>query len=251
MHCETRRLVPGAKYAALFLHGIVGTPNHFRQLMPLEDLVPENWSVINVRYPGHGGNVLDFGRSGMDQWRCHAYDAFEDLARNHEKVLIVGHSMGTLFALQLAVENPDKTGALFLLAVPMRPWPRPVIVSHCLRLVFHRIREDHPWEAAFQRACGVSPSVLVWRYLSWIPGLLELFGEICRTQKIMGNLRVPCFAWQSEKDELVGRKTTSVLKSAGNMEIRELTESTHFYYAPEEAEQVRAEFAHWIKKVSG
>ena len=30
-HFETRRILPGAKNAVLFLHGIVGTPNHFRE----------------------------------------------------------------------------------------------------------------------------------------------------------------------------------------------------------------------------
>ena len=42
---ETVRIVPGAKTVALMIHGICGTPNHFRALVPLEDAVAEDWSV--------------------------------------------------------------------------------------------------------------------------------------------------------------------------------------------------------------
>lgn len=56
-HREYVRIVPGAKTAVLFMHGIVGTPNHFRDLLPLVDLVPDDWSVYNVLLPGHGGTV--------------------------------------------------------------------------------------------------------------------------------------------------------------------------------------------------
>lgn len=248
-HSETRKLVPGAKYAVLFLHGIVGTPNHFRVVLPLEELVPEGWSVYNLRYPGHGGDVSGFGKSGMDQWRSHAKAAFSELAACHEKILIVGHSMGTLFAMQMALEQPEKVGALLLVAAPMRPWMRIFGVVNCLRLAFNCIREDHPLEVATRNVCGVEPTPLVWRYIPWIPRFFELFAEIFRTERIMGELKVPCIAFQSLKDELVSNLAAPVLRKSGVMEVRELPNSTHFYYAPEEAEQVRRCFLDMIKKV--
>ena len=44
-HQEYRRIVPGADMAVLMIHGIVGTPHHFDNLLPL---IPENWSVVNL-----------------------------------------------------------------------------------------------------------------------------------------------------------------------------------------------------------
>ena len=248
-HFETKRLVPGAKNAVLFLHGIAGSPNQFRLLMPLEDMVPENWSVFNIRYPGYGGSVTEFGRSNMNQWRDYARQTFLELAEAHEQVLVVGHSMGTLFSMQLALKYPEKTGGLFLLNVPLRPWPRLYFIPNCLRLAFRMIREDHPREACFQIACGVNPSARVWQYISWIPRVFELFGEIIRTEKVMGGLTVPCIAFQSRKDDLVSNLTAPVLRKSGVMEVRELENSTHFFYAPGEKEAVGAEFEKWIKKV--
>ena len=249
-HHETRRLIPRAKYAVLFLHGIVGTPNQFRLLMPLEELVPEGWSVFNLRYPGHGGEVRDFGMSGMEQWRGYAREAFLELADTHEKVLIAAHSMGTLFAMQLALEFPEKVSSLFLLNVPMRPMPRLFFAANCLRLAFGRIREDHPREACFRTACGVTPTMLVWRYIPWIPRIIELFAEIGQTEKVMANLTVPCIAWQSGCDDLVSNRSAQVLWKSGIMEVRELPDSTHFYYAPKEKASVCEAFKNEFKKSS-
>lgn len=241
-HDETRRIVPGAKNAVLFLHGIAGTPNQFRLLMPLEELIPVDWTVYNIRYPGYGGDVRDFGRSNMDQWRGYARSAFLELAENHEKILIVGHSMGTLFAMQLALEFPEKVSELFLLNVPMRPMPRLFFVPNCLRLAFGRIRQDRPLEACFEKACGVTPTPLVWRYIRWIPRVFELFGEIYRTEKVMGNLTVPCVAWQSKKDDLVSNRSAAVLRKSGVMEVQELPDSTHFHYPATDCQQVQRDF---------
>ena len=241
-HPETRRILPEAKNAVLFLHGIVGTPNHFRIVLPLEELVPEDWSLINVRYPGHGGDVGGFGRSRMDQWRAHAREAFLELAGTHEKIAIVGHSMGTLFALQLALEFPEKISFLLLVAVPLRPWVRLFGAVNCLRLAFGRIREDHPMEVATQNVCGVTTTPWVWKYIPWVPRFFELFGEIYRTERRMGELKVPCTTWQSRKDELVSNRSSAVLTKSGVMEVRELTGSSHFYYAPEDCEKIQKAF---------
>ena len=235
----------------LFLHGIVGTPNHFRTLIPLEHTVPEGWSVINVRYPGHGADVKAFGKSDMDQWRDHARGAFLELAENHEKILIVGHSMGTLFAIQLALEFPETVSGLFLLNVPLRPWLRLFGLVNCLRLAFNRIREGRPLENATQKACGITTTPLVWKYIPWIPRFLELFREIYRTEQRMDSLKVPCIAWQSKKDELVSNLTAGVLRKSGVMEVRELEESSHFYYMPEDASRILRELENRIKKISG
>lgn len=248
-HFETRRLVSGAKYAVLFIHGIVGTPNHFRIVLPLEELVPETWSVYNIRQPGHGGTVEDFGRSNLGQWRGHAKAAFDELAKHHEKVVIVGHSLGTLFAMQIALEHPEKVAQLFLVAAPMRPWVRAFGAANCVKLAFGWIREDRPLEVATRNVCGVTTTKKLWKYIPWLPRFFELFMEIARTEKVMGNLKVPCISWQSKKDELVSNFSTAVLKKSGVMEVHELENSTHFYYAPGDMKLLQTEFLKCIKKV--
>ena len=87
------------KYAVLMIHGIVGSPAHFRALYPA---IPENWTVHNILLDGHGKGVSDFSRSSMQKWQTQVERAMEDLLSRHEQVLIIAHSMGTLLALELA-----------------------------------------------------------------------------------------------------------------------------------------------------
>lgn len=247
-HAETRKLVSGAGNAVLFIHGIAGTPNHFVTQIPLVDLVPENWSMYNLLLDGHGGRAADFSRSSMEKWKTQVWAAFRELSGTHDHVLIAAHSMGTLFAIRLALEYPEKIPELFLIAVPMRPWVRLFGAVNCLRLVFGKIREDHSFEVATRNACGVTTTRKLWQYMGWIPRFLELFGEIARTERVMGDLRVPCTAFQSKKDELVSNLASRVLEKSGVVEIVDLHKSSHFYYHPDDQKTVRECFENCIKK---
>ena len=112
------RPVAGADTAALFIHGIVGTPAHFQDLLPL---IPDNWSIFNLLLDGHGKNVEDFSRTSMKKWRAQVSAQLQKILQTHQKVLIVAHSMGTLFASREAIRYPDRVKGLFLLAVPLTP----------------------------------------------------------------------------------------------------------------------------------
>lgn len=241
-HEPTVRIVPGADTAVLFLHGILGTPKHFRDILPAESLVPSEWSVYNILLDGHGKGVEDFSRTSMKKWREQVWKVFSELSWTHERIILVGHSMGTLFSIQLAAEHPDKVKQLFLLAVPMRPWMRWFGIVNMLRMPFGLIREDHPVEAATKEVCGVGTSWKLWKYLGWIPRFLELFAEIGRTEKKLSDLKVPCVAYQSERDELVSNLTRRVLERSGKIQIRYLPDSTHFYYAPDDKKRIVNDF---------
>lgn len=245
-HTAYKRIVPGADTAVLFIHGIVGSPDHFRLLIPLEQLIPENWSVHNLLLPGHGGSVADFASSSMENWRNYVRTAFEELAMQHEQVIIVAHSMGTLFALQLGVEYAQKVSFLFLLGVPLRPHLRPSMMFDSIRMVFGILPQNHVlWKAG-----SVSLTGKLWKYLSWLPRYLELFGEIGRTEKLLPHLKVPCVAWQSGLDELVSNASGRILEGSRVVEVRNLSQSTHYTYTPADRSAILDDFQNRIKIVS-
>ena len=243
-HQEIKRIIPGAENAVLFIHGICGTPNHFTQAIAMMDWVPESYSVHNLCLPGHGKTVADFAKIPGKQWRCHARKAFCALAKTHKRVYIVGHSMGTLFALELAAEFPGKIGGLLLLGVPMRPHLTPAVVNSSLRLVLGKLRPGYP-EAAIETACGVGRTWRLWEYAAWMPRFVDLFAHIARTEKILGNVSVPVWIFQSKKDELVSRLTERVLEKYP-FHVEVLEKSTHFYYEEEDAERVNRRFMDMI-----
>ena len=245
-HLEYKRIVPEADTAVMFIHGIVGTPNHFRSLIPLEQLVPDCWSVHNVLLPGHGGSADDFAASSRENWETHVWNAFVELAKDHERIIIVAHSMGTLFALRLAVEYPEKIPFLFLLGVPLRPHLRIGMAVASVRMVFGVLPGDH----VLWKASGVKLTQKLWKYLGWVPRFLDLFKEIYETEKILDQLDVPCVAWQSKKDELVSNLTWKVLKKHKIIDLRSLPNSTHFGYDTSEMDEILSDFSSRIKEIS-
>ena len=44
-HVEYKRILKDARVAVLLVHGILSTPNHFRELIPL---IPESYSVWSM-----------------------------------------------------------------------------------------------------------------------------------------------------------------------------------------------------------
>ncbi len=237
-HEEYLHIAPGAQTAVLFLHGIVGSPEHFRKLIDLETAVPAGVSVHSVRYPGHGGKVTDFGSSRLKHWRAYAKACFQKLADTHEQIIVVGHSMGTLFAMQLAMEFPEKIPCIFLLQCPMQVSLRFFGVLNLLRIPFNAIRSEDPMAASMGAACGVEPSPCVWLYFPWIFRVLELFAEIAATKKRLPELKVPAVAFQSRKDELVSNRSARILGRNSRIKITEMVDCTHFYYTPEAKKQM-------------
>lgn len=248
LHEETIRIVPGAKTAVLFIHGICGTPNHFRDLLPLEKLVPESWSVYNMVLEGHCLGVKDFAQSSMARWQSHARRVFSQLCDTHEQVVLVGHSMGTLFSIQMAQENPEKVPLMFLIAVPLRFWPRLFGIRNILRLTFERLDKTDPLQAAMEVVCGIQTTKQIWKYLPWIPRMVELLREMHRTSKMLSQITVPAIAYQSERDELVANKSRKLLEKSGRVEVHNLLKSTHFYYHPQDIEAVQAAFLEALEK---
>lgn len=246
MHGEYIKHIPGAKTAILFIHGICGTPDHFRNLIPLQERIPNDWSVHNILLHGHGGTAADFAASSAEEWRKQIYEVFVNLANTHQRVLIVGHSMGSLFAIQLAARYPKKVDKLFLLAVPMRPWLKPAMIVDLFRLVFGKLDPTDSRKSALARAAGIQTTAKLWEYIPWVPRFLELFLEIYRTEQILMDVNATCHCYQSHNDELVLRCSEKVLLKNKQMHVYQLQDSSHFYYSPADRECILDDFQKWF-----
>ena len=244
-HSPFYRILPDSDTAVLMIHGIMGTPRHFDDLIRQ---VPEDWSVYDILLEGHGGTALDFGRSSMQSWKSQAMSVFEELCGKYRKVVLVGHSMGTLFCIRMAVERPEKIPFLFLLASPMEVGLKPAMAENSLRVAFNRVHENNPRQTAARDACSVGTTMRLWQYLSWVPRYLELFREIGDVKKLLPRLEVPCYAFQSDQDELVSRRAIRILEDSGRVRATVLPNSGHYYYAPEDKTQILTYFSDLCQK---
>lgn len=232
-HSPYTRKGTGA-HAVLMIHGIAGSPGHFRDLI---SVIPESFSVYNILLDGHSGNVENLSHSSMAKWKAQVNAVLADLFTRHEKVVIVAHSMGTLFAIQAAIDHPDRIPALFLLAVPTRPWVRLSTWLTCFRVAFGKLDTSAAQAMRGETALELTPKL--WKYIGWAPRMIELLKECNRVRKLLPALKVPAQVFQSQVDELVAIR--SCRDFAGNPFIHNslLTGSGHFVYGEEDAALLR------------
>ena len=244
-HKEYKRINPCARAAVLFVHGIVGTPNHFADFV---SLVPENVSVYNLLLDGHGGSVRDFSRTSMQKWEKQVRDAVDELTLLHTEVYIVAHSMGTLFAIDRAIENEAVKG-LFLLAVPLVISPKPRMGSNLCKVYFDKIKPDDVVALAAKRCYGIAQDKNPFHYFGWVPRYLELFAKAKETRRKIQLLQTPCVVYQSAKDELVSHKSAQRLAKNEKILVVELKNSGHYYYAPDDLAFLLRAFKNFMKKI--
>ena len=221
---------PGSgKHAVLLIHGIAGSPAHFRDLVPA---IPEDFSVYNILLDGHGGTVREFGRTSMANWKAQVTATLDDLFIRHDKVVIVAHSMGTLFAIQAAIDHPDRIPRLFLLNIPTRPWVRLSTWYTCLRVAFGKL--DRPADRAMRGETAIKITPLLWQYIGWAPRMVELLRECSRVRNCLPLLRTKSFSFQSRTDELVSIRSCRDLEFHSYLTNWVLEGSGHFVYGPED-----------------
>jgi len=237
-HKEYVRISDNSATAVLFIHGIVGTPNHFNEFV---SLIPNTFSVYNLLLDGHGKGVKDFSKASMKKWESQVSDVVEKLSSTHKKLYIVAHSLGTLLAIEEAVKN-ERVSRLFLLAVPLRLSLKPKMFRNILKVYFDKIGPDDIEALAAKRCYGIARDPNPLNYVGWLPRYFELFTKIRRTRKIIKKLKTPCFVYQSKKDEMVSLKSIKYLKQNSRITISELDNSGHYYYDKTDLEFLLSEF---------
>ena len=232
-HREYIRRVPGSDTAVLLIHGIVGTPRHFDDLL---QQIPAEWSVHNLLLDGHGGTVEDFARTSMEKWKAQVACRLGELLQTHKQVLLIGHSMGTLFAIQNAVDHPDRVPALFLLGCPLRVRYPPKTMFQSIRAA---LGKTDPAAVLLRNDSSVHLSPKLWKYLMWIPRFWELLRECRRIRKLLPALHTPTVCFQSRKDEMVSMKSCKALEKNPVIHTEILEESGHFAYSPGDTKRLR------------
>ena len=228
-HQAYRRDLPDSRQAILFIHGICGSPVFFEDFY---QKVPSSWSLSSLLLEGHGGGTRDFTSSSMAAWKAQVAEEVDRLADQHDALMIVGHSMGTLLAIEQSLRRPETIKSLFLLALPLAVRPRPSAVTHSVRTALGLNRSQKPALQAARRVYGIQPDRKIWRYFGFIPRYWELMKEMRASRERLLEVRVPVHVFQSKKDEVVSPRTTAYLMKNPRMDLAVLEKSDHKYHPP-------------------
>lgn len=244
-HDEYIKAVDGANTAVLMIHGIFGTPRHFDDIV---QLIPDGWSIYNILLDGHGKGVKDFARTSMEKWKSQVDKKMSELYGKYDNIYLIGHSMGTLLALDVSAKYADKIRAMILLAVPLKVFLKPVSAINSLKLVFGIGSENNPVDVAARNTHSVTHDAWVWHYAGWIPRYLELFALIRKVRNNIENITVPCYTFQSKKDEMVAFCSLKYLQNNPLFKNNVLENSMHFYYDPKDYEFLKNSISQILKK---
>ena len=233
------RAPAGADTAVLLLHGILSAPQYFRFLL---DDIPEQYAVSGILLEGHGGDSEALAVADMQTWKRQVQEQYRLLAGQYPHIIIAAHSMGTLFAIQLAAAHPVQIRSMLLLGVPL--YAHLTAYGAFWGALIGAGMRPEPQEArafAMREAYSIRKEPQPLQYLRWIPRYQELFREMQHTRELLHCMNVPCTAFQSAKDELVSLRSLPLLKANPAIRLHVLRESSHFYYpAADEARILRA-----------
>ncbi len=97
----------------LCLHGLSGTPYEVRG--PAESLAGAGFACLGPLLPGHGESPELLSGTPRGRWVAEARASWDRLRATHDRVYVMGLSMGGVLALDLCAERPV-AGALVMAA---------------------------------------------------------------------------------------------------------------------------------------
>ena len=105
MHLEGAEpfFLPGGRHGVLLIHGFTGLPAELRLLGAY--LNERGFTVLAIRLAGHGTTVEDLSRMEHEDWMDSVRDGYAILSGACDRISVVGHSMGAVFALLLSIES--------------------------------------------------------------------------------------------------------------------------------------------------
>jgi len=101
--------------AVLLLHGLTGTPVDMHYMK--DALVADGYTVSVPLLPGRGTRPSDMFDLRWEDWMSCALDAYDELARDHEEVVVGGLSAGATMSLDIALRR--KPSAVILCATAL------------------------------------------------------------------------------------------------------------------------------------
>jgi carboxylesterase len=197
-------------YGVLILHGFTSSLDCVREIEP-----PLKALGLPIRMPvlrGHGAASPEALRGVTWQdWAADAETALVDLLSEADKAIVIGHSMGGLAALDLALKHGDRLDSLVLAAAavqpasPLAPGKPFSFVAPLLRVVLKKW--DFPPVYADPSLAQYNTNYL-WAPIESVLSVLDFSKAI---RKRLVEIKTPTLILQSRKDTTVAPACADII----------------------------------------
>lgn len=229
------------KTAVLCVHGIQGSPGQFDWIIAA---LPAEVRVENVLLPGHGGDVRQFSKATLAQWRACVREKLNWLRKDYDRIVYIGHSMGCLLGVDAWLEKKEKIVSMILLACPLKVRITGRYIRQNLIAVSGRESND-PFVLAARSAHSVTARH-IWEYVYCVRPYIDLFRLIASVNRRLQAVDVPMLAVFSERDEIVSRKSMDRIGKLHCCETHLAGSCGHLYYTEEARFQIIAKAKRYV-----
>ncbi len=192
--------------ALLFVHGFNDSPMMFRKMA--NALAGEGFTCRAMRLPGFAEPSEQYALSTRADWLAAVREEVQALRKTHDRVYIIGHSLGGAISIAFVCETPDAVDGAVLIApavdvsnarsplLPVRFWH--AILSRLL--IFTRVVQSR------QPVDAHDPAALDYQGRDpFIPRTVlgELFRLLDENRDRAGELRVPLMMALTKEDQVV------------------------------------------------
>jgi carboxylesterase len=194
----------------VILHGFTANLESVKELFgPLGRL------DLNIDAPllrGHGASSPDHLRGvTWTEWLEDAKRSLEAIAGNDGKAVVLGHSMGSLLAMQLAARHPELVDSVILATPPLRLTSllgpgRPL---HFAAPLISRFVDRWAMTAKFADPANA----IIPKQYEWAPTktILSMFDLVQETGRILDRIRVPVLVLHGRHESIVRPESAEIL----------------------------------------
>ena len=249
MHLPKQLVYPDADTVVIFIHGFMGTPDHFDYLM--DAVYQQGCSVVSLLLPGHGGSGFDFARSTLAQWEEHLAFAVAPFA-SYDNIYLVGHSIGGLLAYNLSLVLP--VCGVVAISTPLKVYFfNPIASFKKLKILFSE--KDGALRRGYRRSNSIEAPFLgkprFRTLLFWIRVFFQPLRLMRKTRKNLPAVTAPSLTIHSKYDETVSFRSARLfarLLTGSKHEAILLLDSYHAYYPAHEQAVIERAVVSFVSK---
>lgn len=260
-------LLRGGRAGVLLIHGLTGTPAEMRFVG--KGLNRAGFTVYGMQLAGHCGSEADLLRTGWRDWTRSVAAGAERLRREVDHLFVAGLSMGSVLALNLAIERPQWVDGLGLYGSTLfyDGWtiPRIARLSFLLPVVcgmglfrHRRFMESFPYGIKDERVrMRIAGAMLDGQSAAaglpgnpW-PSLAEFHKLVWHVRPRLHEVRAPALIMHAADDDIASVRNARVIaqRVTGPTETVLLNDSYHMVTVDGERDKVIARSADFFSRI--
>ena len=206
------------KTGILLIHGFAGD---VEEIAPLRDfLIQKGYAVNCPLLPGHGGTKKELSRATKEDWILSTEQAYLELSKRCDKIILIGFSMGGLLAVNLW--NYGFSG-LVTINTPVFYWNSKIIVTNLLT-DFRKYRKKY-YDVSTDKS---------------LSSMLEFQKLLTKTKPMFGNITCKTMVMQALDDDTVHYKSADYIynKVCADKSIYTLPHGGHMIFQSDSKDEV-------------